>query len=268
MVHWKLYIIIACLLVIPLVSAESVTFSPNATVSGYMRFNGSYAITTSGTVDRVGLELVPFNFYRTYLSFNTINGIPAGATITNVTLIVSGRITNFQTGSNPSDWKTLVNIGTWINGVLDTGDWNGGTATTTYNWPTGSPSNLVIDLGSTALTKYNNSGHTDLSLTDSSDYIGGNGNWYTTFTESGLKLNVTYTPAVSGICGTDYTGTGNWYINENVECNSTNYSGETIGGNILINGSYLFLLNEIELNHSLANYYIFGEEGSRWKGVI
>ncbi len=53
-----------------------------------------------------------------------------------------------------------------------------------------------------------------------------------------------------GLCDTSYTGIGNWLITGNTECNSSNYNGENIGGNVIINDAVYFYENGVVINQS------------------
>lgn len=163
-------------------------FSPVAGKSGQISFNG-VTYTVSTTANSVEFYLSPFHFTRTYLNFNTNGGIPSNAIVTKVELIETKKTTTTQSGTNPDDWKTQINIGTWIGAALDSSDWNGGTACATIDWAT-KPTTFTQDLGTTGITNYNNSGDTDISLTDSSDFTAGNGNWGNSYIEDGFKLRV------------------------------------------------------------------------------
>jgi hypothetical protein len=80
-------------------------------------------------------------------------------------------------------------------------------------------------------------------------------------------LTVVTSTISTGICGTSYTGTGDWYINANTNCTSVTYDGRNIGGNIIVNGSYIFDVTNQTLNISYATNYIMGLTNSNMIGV-
>jgi hypothetical protein len=80
-------------------------------------------------------------------------------------------------------------------------------------------------------------------------------------------LTVVTSTISTGICGTSYTGTGDWYINQNTNCTSITYDGRNIGGNIIVNGSYTFDVTNQTLNISYATNYIMGLSNSNMIGV-
>lgn len=163
-------------------------FSPKASTSGYISYSrfGGFSVNTGTSI--ISGRTIPE--YRGFLSYNTNGGIPNKAVVTKVELYVHPR-TITQSGTNPTDWKNQFNMGTWIGSFLTSADWNGGTAVYTKDWAT-VPTAGYIDLGSSALNYYNNSGDTDVSILDASEYNFGNGNWSFTGTESYYKLRVTW----------------------------------------------------------------------------
>jgi len=169
-------------------------FTPEAATSGWISLRGrTYTVNTSGSTI-TGWAFNPFEGnteYRGYLNFDTNNGIPANAVVDKVELKISvfGIV---KSGTNPSDWKNDFAIGTFIGLALGRSDWNGGTVVCTHDWesPDQPVDKVTVDLGTLAPQYYNNSGDTDIRISDNSDYSAKNGTFYYVGTTSAYRLIV------------------------------------------------------------------------------
>ena len=170
------------------------TFTATAAASGYIKdagpFGGGKTAFAGGAV-QVGRDITgASNIWRGYLSYDTSGGIPNKAVVTKIELILAGRITLVASGANPDDWKTSINMGTFIGAALDTSDWGGSSGEVLlHDWAT-NPVVGAIDLGSAGVSSYNNTGDTDFELIDNSLFTGGAGDWYHSLTYSGHTIKV------------------------------------------------------------------------------
>lgn len=161
-------------------------FSVEAGTSGYISLSrlGGYVVSTGSTCVVGGYQTVK----RAFLNYDTDGGIPEKAIVYKMEIVIP-KVTNSTGGSNPGDAIWGFAVGTFIGVALTSADWSGGTAVTQHDWATG-PIAATIDLSSTALSYYNNSGDTDIRITDSSDYTAGDGDWSSSFSEASTKLRV------------------------------------------------------------------------------
>jgi len=251
---------------IPTADAEIVSFTSLSTdgqlyetVSG-----GSGCTATSNLVYmRVGYEKALAPVYKQYTSlaeFNT-SSLPDNAIIESANLTLTA--TRYTTAGGAS--VTYIVAYSQKNGTydsLDCADDNLATSIGTLTW-----SGTGAKVKSANISIINVSGHTYFEMDQAwSNQLSNGQSAYIDIATSEAttvvnrpNLTISYTlpspPEPEGYCGTDYSGTGDWYVNANINCTTSNYNYGHIN-NIIINGSYIMDLINTSLNMSLSTSYI------------
>jgi hypothetical protein len=208
------------------------SITPNTIFYSFFKFN------TSGLVDNVTINELRFNFYGDSYTQSKSTTQLYGLDITNYwfdELNFANCNSSLVFGS--AGWKNIGMASSCLQYVNKTG----------YTY-------IRISIPDAGAGKYR------LMQSRAREYAG----------DYDAYLNISWTNATappSGMCGTSYTGTGDWYINSDVNCTNINYSGQNINGNIIVNGSYTFDITNQTLNISLSSKYISGLSGSKMIGV-